>query len=60
MLSLIIASRNRSESLEACLQAINAQQMRDIGAQLVVVNNASTDATPEIIGEISARPRIST
>lgn len=54
MLSLIIASRNRSKSLAACLKAINSQQMRDIGAQLIVVNNASTDATPEILEEFCA------
>jgi glycosyltransferase involved in cell wall biosynthesis len=54
MLSIIIATRNRVQALDACLQSINPQQMQDLNAQLVVVDNASTDSTSEFLEKFRA------
>lgn len=55
--SLIIATRNRAEKLQRSLEraaaAINVEKM----AEIVIVDNGSTDRTPEVIAEFKrARP----
>ncbi len=48
-LSVIICSRNRADALASCLRAINPEEMRAVGGELILVNNASTDQTEEVM-----------
>jgi glycosyltransferase involved in cell wall biosynthesis len=48
-LSLIICSRNRAEALGNCLKAINSEEMRAVGGELILVNNGSTDKTEAVM-----------
>jgi len=50
-LSLIICSRNRAESLKKCLKAINPKEMLEVNAELILVNNGSTDSTEKVMRE---------
>jgi len=47
--SLIICSRNRPHYLERCLDALDSDEIKDAGGEIVLVNNGSTDATEEIM-----------
>jgi glycosyltransferase involved in cell wall biosynthesis len=53
-LSLIICTRNRAASLKRALAAIRADDMIEAQAELVLVNNASTDATGAVIRAFQA------
>jgi len=46
---VIIATRNRAESLGRCLDKIPANEMECLHAELVVVDNGSNDATPDVL-----------
>jgi glycosyltransferase involved in cell wall biosynthesis len=46
-LSIVVATRNRSEQLERCLDAM--KQMVGDDWELVVVDNGSTDSTPAVL-----------
>ena len=48
-LSVIICSRNRADALGSCLRAISPEEMRAVGGELILVNNASTDHTEEVM-----------
>ena len=48
-LSLIICSKDRSEKLKQCLQTISAEEILQVGGELILVNNNSTDDTEEIM-----------
>ena len=47
--SVIICSRNRALQLKRCLKSINADEMTAVGAELILVNNNSTDSTLEVM-----------
>ena len=47
--SIIICSRNRAERLGACLDSIREDEMIDTQAELVLVDNASTDDTHQMM-----------
>lgn len=47
-LSIIVCTKNRAESLEETLDSLRADTST-ASAEVIVVDNASTDATPEII-----------
>jgi glycosyltransferase involved in cell wall biosynthesis len=47
MLSIVVPTRNRADQLERCLDA--ARAMDGNGWELIVVDNGSTDRTPEIL-----------
>jgi len=49
MVTLIIATRNRSAQVKACLSSVDEAGMRRIGAELIVVDNGSTDDTAKIL-----------
>lgn len=53
-LSLIICSRNRAVALGNCLKAIDSDEMQSVGAELILVNNASTDQTEEVMRNFRA------
>ena len=46
MVTFVVPTKNSDRTLEACLASIKAQ--RDADIELIVVDNYSTDATPEI------------
>ncbi len=57
-LLVIVATRNRAPALRRCLNALAAQDFRALNAELVVVDNASTDATPRVLAEELPRRRL--
>lgn len=50
-LSLIICTRDRADSLKRALTAIPAKEMEEVGGELVLVDNGSTDHTPQVARE---------
>ena len=46
--TVVVATRNRARRLEALLRSIEAQT--GVDCEVVVVDNGSTDATPELLG----------
>ena len=48
-LSVIICSMNRADALRRCLNAISPHEMQAVGGELILVNNASTDQTEEVM-----------
>lgn len=48
-LSLIICTRNRAKQLEACLKHVRGLEAPPGGWQAVIVDNGSTDTTPDVI-----------
>jgi glucosyl-dolichyl phosphate glucuronosyltransferase len=57
-LSVVVATRDRAPALRRCLDALAAQDFRALNAELVLVDNASTDATPRALAEELARRRL--
>ncbi|MGD2111376.1 MAG: glycosyltransferase family A protein, partial [Phycisphaerae bacterium] len=47
--SMIICTRDRAVALRRCLEVIPAEEMCRVGVELVLVDNASTDETPEVL-----------
>jgi glycosyltransferase involved in cell wall biosynthesis len=52
-LSVIVTSYNIENYLEACLQSVLEQSLSDI--EVIVVDDGSTDATPDMIASFAAR-----
>lgn len=52
-ISVIIATHNRAERLAACLEQLSLQAFQP-GDEVVVADNASTDATPEVLRAAAA------
>jgi GT2 family glycosyltransferase len=52
-ISVIVASYNRAALLRDCLQQLSGQQYEP-GDEVIVVDNASTDETPAVIGAAAA------
>jgi glycosyltransferase involved in cell wall biosynthesis len=57
-LSIIIPAYNAERTIEAALQSILRQNMDDV--EIIVVNDGSTDSTPEIVNRIKAENSSST
>ena len=57
-LSVVVATRDRAPALRRCLDALAAQEFRASNAELLVVDNASTDATRQALAEELARRRL--
>ncbi len=53
-ISVLIATHNRAGLLETTLERLSAQAFRE-GDEIIVVDNASTDATSEVIARMSTR-----
>jgi len=47
--SVIVCTRNRAELLSRCLDSVRAQTMDQADYELIVVDNGSTDGTPDVI-----------
>ncbi len=45
--TVLVAAYNAQDYLEECLDSLSAQTLRDI--QIVCIDDASTDSTPEIL-----------
>ena len=54
-LSVLIATRSRADSLERTLRSMSSMDADGIGWELVIVDNGSTDRTPELLREWSGR-----
>jgi glycosyltransferase involved in cell wall biosynthesis len=54
LISLIICTRNRAAQLQLCLKEIAAATMPACDFEMVLVNNASTDATGDVIRGFAA------
>lgn len=50
--ALIISTRNRAQSLRRCLAALDVSEIRELSGHVVVVDNGSTDDTPEVISAL--------
>jgi glycosyltransferase involved in cell wall biosynthesis len=47
--TLLICSRNRAASLQRCLGSINPEEMLEAHAELILVDNGSTDDTQQVM-----------
>ena len=54
-ISVNLATHNRASCLEACLISLCQQTLDPARYEICVVNNACTDATPDIVAAIAAR-----
>ncbi|MDG2133825.1 MAG: glycosyltransferase, partial [Phycisphaerales bacterium] len=55
--SIIICSRNRAAQLEKCLDSIHEDEMLATAAELVLIDNGSTDDTHQIMEAHADRAR---
>lgn len=55
MFSIIIATKDRKDKLERCLDSINADAMVESGSELILVDNGSTDSSLKIIREFQQK-----
>ena len=57
MISIVIATFNRCESLRETLESLCAQDFKSLGeeVEIVVINNNSTDRTAEVIAETAKK-----
>lgn len=53
-LSVLVPTYNRAELLAVCLESVMAS---DVAMEIVVVDNASTDATPDLLQTLARRDR---
>lgn len=53
LVSLIICSRNRAQALERCLRALERSDVKEVSSEVVIVDNASTDTTADVIRSFS-------
>jgi len=49
--SVLITTRNNEKTIEACLRSVSRQNLSDF--EVVVLNDASTDRTPEIVARFA-------
>ena len=57
LVTVVVPARNEERSIAACLESVLAQDYRNL--QVIVVDGASTDATPRIVAAIAERdPRV--
>jgi len=56
-ISIIVCTYNRSEMLRLALKSLANQKMPSISFEVVVVDNASTDATKEVVNDFVADSR---
>jgi glycosyltransferase involved in cell wall biosynthesis len=54
-ISVVVIARNEERNIAACLQSLAEQDYPREHMEIVVVDNASTDSTPEIIADFALR-----
>lgn len=52
LISVVLPARNEAKHIERCVRAVLAQDYPNL--ELVVINDGSTDATPEILARLAA------
>jgi glycosyltransferase involved in cell wall biosynthesis len=52
--TLLICTRNRAAALKRCLDAISVQEMAEVNGELVLVDNGSSDETPQLMQAFKA------
>ncbi len=58
-LSVVVPTRNRADKLGVCLDSLLAQDFRADGYEIIVVDDGSTDATPQVVQQrIDAKPNV--
>jgi len=57
-ISAVVATRNRASYLRKALTSLVAQTLPQELYEIIVVDNASTDNTQEVVGEFSDRPNL--
>ena len=55
-LSVVVCTRNRADELMNCLPELAKQAEEFSDVEVVVVDNASTDNTREVVSKLSAGP----
>ena len=58
MISVIIATRDRARLLEATLDALCAQRFPGCPFEILIVDNASVDATPDVVAAAARRSSV--
>ncbi len=58
MISVIIATRDRAQLLEATLDALCAQRFPGCPFEILIVDNASVDATPDVVAAAARRSSV--
>src|SRR5258706_1541265 len=54
--SVVIPTRNRAHLLVTCLESLSQQRYPADRFEIIVVDDGSLDATPEIVDRVAARP----
>ena len=52
---MLICTRDRAGTLRRCLDALPAAELKRLGVQVIVVDNASRDDTPEVLAAFARR-----
>jgi glycosyltransferase involved in cell wall biosynthesis len=53
--SLLVCSRDRAASLQRCLESLNPEEMLEVHAELILVDNCSTDDTRQVMRSFQQR-----
>lgn len=51
---MLICTRNRAAALQRCLDSIHGHELAEVGGELVLVDNGSSDQTPEVMQAFKA------
>ncbi len=57
--SIVVATYNRAQCLPRLIQALNNQTLPDDAYEIIVVDDASTDNTPQVLAELTKTSRVS-
>ncbi len=57
-LTVLVCTHNRADLLRGALESLEGQSLARARFEVLVVDNASTDATPAVVAECAARARI--
>lgn len=57
-ISVVIPARNSAAFLSSCLNSVLAQQIDGVGLEVIVVDDASTDDTNEVLDDYRSRIRV--
>ncbi len=57
-LSIIVPAYNEEETIEEALERVLAVDLGDVGKEVLVVDDASTDRTAEVLERFQDRPRV--
>ena len=55
LISLVICTRDRAEKLKQCLARLPTEEILELGAEIILVDNGSRDETPCVLREFAER-----